>query len=186
MLQYGFSWPESLDCSRYPIDNDLCIKRPVEQQQSQEGSGNSHSRMFSTKQVVSTPFTTTTSFPIKSQSDSLNKIDASVIPYAHPTTNTSAVNNSLAPMEKTTKNASISDAKRECQACRQPPTYENIIDNYCSSNIGESFSRRRVSHPRFSVQSKGSATQLNTSSYSTSSTCLQTPSFFSSPSWSLG
>ncbi|KAI6221852.1 Secreted frizzled-related protein 5 [Aphelenchoides fujianensis] len=28
MTTYGFSWPEMLDCGRFPADNDMCIRQP--------------------------------------------------------------------------------------------------------------------------------------------------------------
>jgi len=28
MEKYGFPWPEMLNCSQFPSDNDLCIKPP--------------------------------------------------------------------------------------------------------------------------------------------------------------
>lgn len=31
MLQFGFSWPPMLNCSKYPVDNDLCVKQQADQ-----------------------------------------------------------------------------------------------------------------------------------------------------------
>lgn len=34
MLKYGFPWPEMLNCSRFPADNDMCIKPVIQQAKS--------------------------------------------------------------------------------------------------------------------------------------------------------
>jgi hypothetical protein len=113
MLQYGFTWPEMLKCSRFPLDNDMCIKRPANSEETGSQMGSlSHSRMFSS-QINSTPIPKTTTLPTNS-------------PIVYNTTNRSS------PIY-TTPN---SDSKRDCIACTQVPTYENILDNFCRSNTG--------------------------------------------------
>uniref|UniRef100_A0AC35U6L9 Secreted frizzled-related protein 1 n=1 Tax=Rhabditophanes sp. KR3021 TaxID=114890 RepID=A0AC35U6L9_9BILA len=69
MIKYGFEWPEMLNCNKYPLDNDMCIKA-IE--------------------------------PTK---------PSTVVIITSPRTN--AV----------------------CKSCSQIVTYENIIDNFCRSQI---------------------------------------------------
>ncbi|KAI6175621.1 Fz domain protein [Aphelenchoides bicaudatus] len=97
MLQYGFAWPESLDCSKYPADNDMCIKRPAEEaQQGESSNGQPHSRMFPSIQqqvgLTSTVLPQTTHFNLNrttkvvksSQSDLLQP----TVSFVSSTTNT--------------------------------------------------------------------------------------------------
>ncbi|CAD5226956.1 unnamed protein product [Bursaphelenchus xylophilus] len=62
MKQYGFDWPEMMRCSKFPEDNDMCIKPQASEE------------------------------------------------IKH------------------------SQSKRECASCVQIPTFENLLDNFCSSN----------------------------------------------------
>lgn len=157
MLQYGFNWPEMLDCSRYPKDNDMCIRRPEgDEPQSHAGlprmfsSNNNQTRVELTSESSETKISTTTQVTQTTTS----QFDSTTTTTSHPNvgpmssqTNTPIQNNSLltsttiriANNNKVANNSVPNlDTRRErdCDACAQVPTYENILDNFCRSNTG--------------------------------------------------
>ncbi|KAI6181123.1 Fz domain protein [Aphelenchoides besseyi] len=136
MQAYGFSWPDILDCKRFPADNDMCIKKPevgeMREEQTGGSSSGSHSRMFPFSSVTSQRSTDVNGLKIESTTPLLTT--------STPLTTQQAFNNVIAPsVASTVSTANLttesSETKRACRSCVQVPTYENILDHFCRSNI---------------------------------------------------
>jgi hypothetical protein len=68
-----------------------------------------------------------------SQSDRRKTPQPTVGPMSQ-TTNTPSASNMSPVLQLTTESV---DMKRDCNACAQVPTYENILDNFCRANSGK-------------------------------------------------
>ena len=105
MLSYNYPWPSMFNCSKFPVDNGLCIQ-PSSQMATEEMTTS-----------ISTKTTTTRNIPIKT------------------TTKETFTNTTTAVSTITKKPANIVNTNicRGCQD--ENPNMETIVNNYCQSDF---------------------------------------------------
>ncbi|VDL70002.1 unnamed protein product [Nippostrongylus brasiliensis] len=131
MSVYGFPWPEMLSCEKYPEDNDMCIKamngekqgklaRPMHGQSVALVDVHQPFLNSNTKQSIIGDFL------YKSAKAPL--IEEAMLEVSDEVVLSVSVDGQTSP---------ISARDISCPACVQVGTYENLVDHFCRSQLGE-------------------------------------------------
>ncbi|KAI6222455.1 hypothetical protein M3Y99_01492400 [Aphelenchoides fujianensis] len=178
MTTYGFSWPEMLDCARFPADNDMCIRQPEvgEMRAEERAKTNGGSRTFAfdsraaaggapersgeqqaagreanerKSELQSTPPPAAPSTSTAPPTSSRPPTTAAAAPSVTSAGPPSTASNSSRPPTPT---PSSSEVKRACGSCAQVATYENLMDHFCRSSIVFKANVRAMNASHLTVQ----------------------------------
>ena len=128
MNQYSYQWPAMFNCSKFPDDNGLCIQ--PDSSSSQIGS----TEKSSSTSTRSKPSATTNNAIISSyETKKVTKPEFTTI----FTTKSSSKNGQLnKKKEQSTPTIMINKSIEECTGCNGFNTEDNIIEMFCTSDIG--------------------------------------------------
>ncbi len=118
MNQYSYQWPSMFNCSKFPEDNGLCIQ-PEVSSQIENISDNLSTKIFTT---------TTTTTPAST-------VKIKIKPKTTTETYTSI--KKIMQSDKNINKQPFSKMNQECIGCSGLNTEDNIIELFCSSDIGE-------------------------------------------------